>query len=111
KKGDMQKTDDVLGDNVRFLDDGWLNSRSGEALLQVGVVIEVDRGPKRNLLSRGGANALLDVRAAQGLGGPPVFNHKFERIIFVGDHLFILQQLEESIIGDVFNWLHPPAIE
>ena len=111
KKGDGQKTDDGLRDNVRFRDDGWLNSRSGEALLQVGVVIEVDRGPKRNLLSRGGANALLDVRAAQGLGGPPVFDHKFERIIFVRDNLFILQQLEETIIGDVFHRLHPPAIK
>src|SRR5437588_7415498 len=111
KKGDGQKTDDGLGDNVRFRDDGRLNSRGGEAVLQVGVVIEIDRGAKRNLLSRSSADALFDVRAAQGLGGPPVFDHQFERIILVRDNLFILEQLEETIVGDVLHRLHSPAIK
>ena len=42
---------------------------------------------------------------------PAVFHDQLERIILIGDDLFVVEQLKETVVGHVFDWLHPSAIK
>jgi NAD(P)-dependent dehydrogenase (short-subunit alcohol dehydrogenase family) len=63
------------------------------------------------MLGRRRADSLANVSAAQGLSWPPILYHKLERIAFVANDLFVLQQLQETVIRNVFDRLHPAAVK
>src|SRR5207248_249975 len=112
KKSDRQKTDHGLGKHVGFSFDGWLNAGGSELLLQITRESQIDRGSKRNLLRRRRTHSLANISATQGLRRPAVLDHQLERIIFVGDDLFVLQQLEKPVVRYLFDRLHSsPEIE
>src|SRR5260370_34100069 len=69
-----------------------------------GVQKELWRGGRRT-------DSLADVSAAQCLCRSSVFYHQLERIILVINNLFVLQQLEKTVIRHVFDRLHPATIK
>ena len=98
-----RKLDERLRHQVRLHPDRGLNPGLGEPILEVGVVIQEDRGAKWHLLRPGRADRLFDVIAAQRLGRTAFFHHQHERVIFVGHDLLVFEQLEETVIGNVFD--------
>ena len=54
---------------------------------------------------------MADVGATQGLRWPAIFYHQLQRIIFVVDDLFVIQQLEKTVIRHIFNRLHPAPVK
>ena len=87
-----------MRDEVRFGDDGGLNSRGGELLLEVRVEGEINGGAKLNFLP-----GCLLINTFQGLRRAAILDDKLHRI-FCND-LFVFQQLEESIVRDILKLL------
>ena len=79
--------------------------------MEIGVVVQVNGRAKWHLLRGLGAHTLLDVSAAQGLGGPAFLDHELERVILVDDDLLVLEQLEEAVIGHIFDVVVSAAAE
>ena len=88
-----------------------MNSGRSELFLQIICEIQIDRGSKWDLLGGGRTHSLPDIRAAQGLRRPAIFDHKLERRIFIGDDLLVLQQLEKPVVGDVLDRLHSSPVK
>ena len=61
---DRHEADDGLGEDVRLRPNRDRHAGCSQFLLQVGGEIQIDRGPKRNLLRRGIANAGPGISAA-----------------------------------------------
>src|SRR3989442_795993 len=100
-----------LAERMRFGTDGRLNSGSGELVLQIAGEIEINDGAKRQLHVLRAAVALLDVFAAQLLGGLAFLDEQGKRRIFVVHDLLVLKQLEKAIVGNVFELRIVPAPE
>src|SRR5260370_36702924 len=100
-----------LAERMRFGTDGRLNSGSGELVLQIAGEIEINDGAERHLHVLRAAGALLDVFAAQLLGGLTFLDVQSERRIFVVHDLLVLEQLEEAIVGNVLELRIIPAPE
>jgi hypothetical protein len=103
EKGDGQEADERLRHQVRLHLDRRLNICLGEAFLEVGVVVQENRRAKEHGLGRDRTNALLDVIAAQSLGGPAFLDDQLQRVILIDRDLFVLEQLEEAIVGHVLD--------
>src|SRR5262249_39355821 len=103
--------DHGLGKHVRFSFDGWLNACGCELLLEVICKTQIDGGPKRNLLRRSRTHSLAGVSTAQSLRWPAILDHQLKRIVFVVNDLLVLQQLEKSVIWNVFDRLHSAAVK
>ena len=67
KERDRQKTENGLGEQVRFGPDGRLNAGSGKSLLQIGGEIQIDNRAKLHRLF--GAGGLFAVITEQSPGG------------------------------------------
>ena len=75
--GDREKADQCLRQHIRFGANRRLNPGGGQSLLQIRVVIQVNRRAKRHLLSRRAAGALFQIIRRAGFGSaglprPPV---------------------------------------
>ena len=100
-----------LAERMRFGTNGRLNSSGREFVLQIAGEIEINDGPERHLHVLRAAGALLDVFAAQLLGGLAFLHEQGERRIFVVNDLLVLEQFEEAIIGNVLELRIIPAPE
>ena len=90
---------------MRFGANGRLNSRGREFVLQIAGEIQINDGAEQHGTVLVAAAALLDVFAAQFLSGFTFLDEEGERYVFVAYDLLVLEQLEEAIIGNVFNLL------
>ncbi len=106
-----EEAQERLAERMRFGTDGRLNSGSGELVLQIAGEIEINDGAERQLHVLRAAGALLDVFAAQLLGGLTFLDVQSERRIFVVHDLLVLEQLEEAIVGNVLELRIIPAPE
>ena len=92
-----------LAERMRFGTNGRLNSGGGELVLQIAGEIEINDGAERHFHVLRAAGALLDIFAAQLLGGLAFLDEQGERRIFVVNDLLVLEQLEEAIVGNVLE--------
>src|SRR6266446_1218513 len=100
-----------LAERMRFGTNGRLNSSGGEFVLQIAGEIEINNGAERHFHVLHAASALLDVFAAQLLGGLAFLDEQGERRIFVVNDLLVLEQFEEAIVGNVLELRIIPAPE
>ena len=100
-----------MRDNVGLGLDPGLHSSRGKLFLQVSIVIEVNGGAELDRLRGLRADALLEVIAAQRLRRPTFFDNERQGEIFVVNDLLVVEQLEETIVRDLFHRLHPSAIK
>src|SRR5207253_4568270 len=92
-----------LSKGMRFGTNGRLNSGGGKFVLQIAGEIEINDGAERHLHVLRAAGALLDIFAAQLLGGLAFLDEQGERRIFVVNDLLVLEQLEEAGVGNVLE--------
>src|SRR5260370_19285429 len=100
-----------LAERMGFGTDGRLNSGSGEPVLQIAGEIEINDGAKRQLHVLRAAGALLDVFAAQLLGGLAFLDEQGKRRIFVVHDLLVLKQLEDVPYNRFLELLENKQIE
>src|SRR6266446_9994314 len=100
-----------LAERMRFGTNGRLNSGGGELVLQIAGEIEINDGAERHFHVLRAAGALLDIFAAQLLGGLAFLDEQGERRIFVVNDLLVLEQFEEAIVGNVLELRIIPAPE
>ena len=103
KERDREKTENGLGEQVRFGADGRLNAGSAKPLLEVGTEIQVDRSAELDRLFRAGG--LFAVISNEGPGGLAFLNEQGDREIFVTNDLLVIEQLYKTVVGDVLDIL------
>src|SRR5205085_11246884 len=90
-----------LGDEIRLGSNSWLDPGGGEFFLQIRIVIKENSGPELGRLFDTGG--LFPVVADQGLCRLSFLDDKSEGKILVADDLLVIEQLDESIVGDVLD--------
>ena len=103
KERDREKTENGLGEQVRFGADGRLNAGSAKPLLEVGTEIQIDRSAELHRLFRAGG--LFAVITDEGPGGLAFLNEQGNWEIFVANDLLVIKQLDKAVVGDVFDIL------
>ena len=101
EKGNREKSENGLGDQVRLSANSRLDSSGSKFFLQVRIIVEEDRGPELGrLLDTGG---LLPVIPNQRLGRLSFLDDESEGKILVVDDLLIIEQLDEAVVGDILD--------
>src|SRR5205085_11460168 len=103
KERNREKTENGLGEQVRFRADSRLNAGSAKPFLEIGAEIQIDRGAELHCLFRAGG--LFAVITDEGPGGLALLNEEGDREIFVANDLLVIEQLDEAVVRDVLNIL------
>src|SRR5205823_1572097 len=103
KERDGEKTKNGLGEQVRFGADGRLNAGSGKSLLEIGTEIQIDNGAKLHCLF--GAGGLFAVITDESPGGLAFLNEQGNREVFVANDLFVIEELDKAVVGDILDIL------
>src|SRR5438105_6053732 len=103
KECDRKKTENGLGEQVRFGADGRLNAGSTKPLLEVGAEIQIDRGAELHCLFRPGG--LFAVITDEGPSGLAFLHQQGDREVFVANDLLIIEQLDKAVVVEVLDIL------
>ena len=103
KERDREKTENGLGEQVRFGADGRLNAGSGKPLLEIGTEIQIDNGAELHRLFRAGG--LFAIITDEGPGWLAFLNEQGDREVFVANDLLVIEELDKAVVGDILDIL------